>query len=291
MKFRKEMTFLVLLIMALSFAAAITGICSSGGPGRHEFTSIRGETVEIYGEGLYRNDSVSMASQAIAQDVVTILLGIPLLAVSLTLSRKGRLKGKLLLAGTLAYFLYTYASYSFTSMSNDLFLIDVGLMSLSFFAFVLAMRSLDLKLLQQSFSPKLPVRTVGGFLLFIATAIGLMWLGRIAPSVFGGSAPVGLEHYTTLVIQALDLGFVVPAAVLSGLWLLQRKPLGLLLSSIICIKAVTMLTALTAMIIGQLAAGITMAAAEILLFPAFNLISIAVLILVMKHIQEPKVTA
>ncbi|MGG6310492.1 hypothetical protein [Paenibacillus macerans] len=290
MKFRKEMTVLAVLIMVLSFAAAVAGIYSSGGPGRHEFTSVRGETVEIYGEGLYRNDSVSMASQAIAQDVVTVLLGIPLLVVSLALARKGRLKGKILLAGTLAYFLYTYASYSFTSMFNDLFLVDVSLMSLSFFAFLLAMMSLDLSALRQSFSPKLPVRTIAGFLIFISAVIGLMWVGRIAPSLSGGAAPIGLEHYTTLVVQALDLGFVVPAAMLSGLLLLQRKPFGLLLSSILCVKAVTMLTALTAMIIGQLAAGVHMAAVEIILFPAFNLAGIAIAILLFKHIKEPETT-
>lgn len=287
MKFRKEMTVLTVLIMVLSLTAAITGIYSSGGPGKHEITSIRGETVEIYGKGLYRNDSVSMASQAIAQDVVTVLVGVPLLAASLASARKGRLKGKILLAGTLAYFLYTYASYSFTSMFNDLFLVDVGLMSLSFFAFLLAMMSLDPRILQQSFNAKLPVRTVAGFLIFIAAAIGLMWVGRIKPSFVGSTAPIGLEHYTTLVIQALDLGFVVPAAILSGLLLLQRKPFGLLFSSILCVKAVTMLTALTAMIIGQMVAGVSMEAAEIILFPAFNLAGIGILILIFKHIQEP----
>jgi hypothetical protein len=287
MKFRKEVTVLAVLIMVLSLTAAITGIYSSGGPGKHEITSIRGETVEIYGKGLYRNDSVSMASQAIAQDVVTVLVGIPLLAASLASARKGRLKGKILLAGTLAYFLYTYASYSFTSMFNDLFLVDVGLMSLSFFAFLLAMMSLDPRILQQSFNAKLPVRTIAGFLIFIAAVIGLMWVGRIEPSFVGSAVPIGLEHYSTLVIQALDLGFVVPAAILSGLLLLQRRPLGLLLSSILCVKAVTMLTALTAMIIGQMVAGVSMEAAEIILFPAFNLAGIGILVLIFKHIQEP----
>lgn len=286
MKNRKPITILAALIALLSLAAAAVGIFSGGGPGRHVFTSVHGEAVMLYGRGLYRNDSVSMASQAIAQDVVTILVGIPMLMVSLCLFRKGRLKGKILLGGTLAYFLYTYTSYSFTSMYNALFLVDVALMSLSFFAFVWIMMSFDMDTLAESFGEKMPVKSIAGFLLFLGTAIGLMWIGKIASPFVTGAAPAGLEHYTTLVIQAMDLGFIVPVSILSGILLLKRNAFGLLLSAIICVKGLTMLTALTAMIIGQLLAGIQVAPAEIILFPAFNLIVIGVLIRLMKNIKE-----
>lgn len=288
MKFQKEITALSILIILLSVAASATGVFSSMDSSRHEFTSIHGRTVEIYGVGLYRNDSVSMASQAIAQDVVTLLVGVPLLATSLILLKKRLLKGQILLAGTLAYFLYTYASYSFTSMYNNLFLIDVGLMSLSFFSFLLTMMAFDMKVLQNSFSRQLPVKTIAGYLLFIGTAIGLMWLGKVLPSLTDGAPPAGLDHYTTLVIQALDLGFVVPVSILSAILLLKRKPFGLLISSVICVKGLTMLTALTAMIIGQIIAGVQMTAIEIILFPAFNLIGIVIVMALLKHIKEPE---
>lgn len=287
MKNRKTITILASLIAIFSLIAAAVGIFSSGGPGRHGFTSVHGETVMLYGRGLYQNDSVSMASQAMAQDVVTILLGIPMLIVSLSLFRKGTLKGKILLGGILAYFLYTYISYSFTSMYNCLFLMDVALMSLSFFAFVLVMMSFDMNALAESFGKKMPVKSIAGFLLFLGTAIGLMWLGKIAAPFMTGAAPAGLEHYTTMVIQAMDLGFIVPVSILSGILLLKRKVFGLLLSSIICVKGLTMLTALTAMIIGQLLSGVQVSMVEIILFPAFNLIVIAVLAALLKNIKEP----
>lgn len=286
MKNRKAITILTVLIVLFSLIAAAAGIFSSGGPGRQLFTSVRGESVILYGRGLYRNDSVSMASQAIAQDVVTLLVGIPMLIVSLCFFRKGLLKGKILLGGTLAYFLYTYTSYSFTSMYNCLFLMYVALMSLSFFAFVLIMISFDMDALAESFGEKMPVKSIAGFLLFIGTAIGLMWIGNIASPFMTGTAPSGLEHYTTLVIQAMDLGFVVPVSILSGILLLKRKAFGLLLASIMCVKGLTMLTALTAMIIGQLLSGIQVAPAEMILFPTFNLIVIVVLVALLKNIKE-----
>lgn len=83
MKNRKTITMLTVLIVLFSLIAAITSIFSGGGPGRHLLTSVRDETIMLYGRGLYQDDSVSMASQAIAQNAVTILVGIPMLIVSL----------------------------------------------------------------------------------------------------------------------------------------------------------------------------------------------------------------
>ena len=289
MKFRKSVSLLVLLIAVLSLAASVFGVFTNQGEGTHEFTSIHGEIVKIYGKGLYQFDSVSTASQGIAQDVVTIILGIPLLVISLFLARKGSIKGRLLLTGTLGYFLYTYVSYAFLWMYNPFFLIYVILMSASFFAFVLCMMSFDIQKLSSCFGEKLPVRFLGGFSIFVAVTIALMWLGRIVPPLISHTIPAGLEHYTTLVIQAMDLGFIVPVAMISGILLMKKRPFGYLLASVIYLKEVTMLTALTAMIIGQIVSGVKVGIAEIVMFPAFNLIVIYCMILIMKNVKEPAV--
>lgn len=286
MKYKESISILVLIIAVLSLSASVYGIFSSGGSGPDEFTSIQGETVPLYGKGLYRNDSVSVASQGIAQDIVTILLAVPLLLISLYLARRGLLKGRLLLTGTLGYFLYTYTSYSFVWMYNSFFLIYVLLMSASFFAFVMCMMTFTPEELGSCFSPRLPVRFVGGFLIFFAIMIALMWVGRIVPPLLNGTVPLGLEHYSTLVIQALDLGFVAPAAILSGILVIKRRPFGYLLASVITVKGITMGTALTAMIIGQVIAGVRISAAEMLMFPIFNIVVIFCLYLIMKNMKE-----
>ena len=287
MKKSKAVTLLVLCIVVISLFAATYGIFSKGGPGKHEIKSMYGEIVTVYGEGLYKNDSVTMASQGIAQDVVTLIMGIPLLLISLSISNKGLLKGKLLLTGTIGYFLYTYTSYSFLSMYNPMFLIYVILMSASFFAFILLMLSFDMTSLSSHFNNKLPVKAIGGFLLFLSIAVALMWLKRILPSVFGSSVDtVGIEHYTTLPIQALDLGFVLPATVLSAVLLMKRKPFGYLLSSVFIIKFITMLTAITAMVIGQAMVGVKMSLIEVVIFPVLNILIIYPLYIILKNIKE-----
>ena len=152
------------------------------------------------------------------------------------------------------------------------------------------MMSFDIDKLSTYFNEKLPVKFVGGLLIFIGTVFGLMWLGMVVPSIISGTAPTVLEHYTTLVIQAMDLGFVVPTAFLAGILLIKRKPFGYLLSSVVTVKAITMLTALTAMIINQMLAGVEVNFAILILMPVLNIIIIYSLYLIMKNIKEPKNT-
>jgi hypothetical protein len=288
LKYKKSITILSFIIIILSLSAAVYGIFSSGGEGGYELESIHGNIVQIYGKGLYKNDSVSVVAQGIAQDIVTIFLGIPLLAISLKMFRRGKLKGKLLLAGTLGYFLYTYISYTFLWMYNPLFLVYVAVMSSSLFAFILTMMSFDMEKLSSYFNPKMPTGLLSSFLFGLGAIIGLMWLGMIFQPLMKGEVPAGLEHYTTLVIQAMDLGFVVPTAILSGVLLRKRKPFGYLLSSVVFIKGLTMGTALTAMIIGQLIAGVEIGIAMIVIFPAINLLMVYCMFVIMKNIREPK---
>jgi hypothetical protein len=288
MKYQKSVSILIIFIAMLSLLAGIIGILSMGGSGTRTFLSLNGDTIHLYGKGIYKNDSVAAAAQAIAQDWVTVILGIPLLILSCIFSRKKSLRARILLAGTLAYFLYTYMSYAFLCMYNPLFLVYVALMSMSFFALVLILLSFDLQVIKKAYSNNLPVKTIGILIIFFACAIALMWLGRIVPPLINGEIPPGLEHYTTLVIQVLDFGFVIPISILSAILFMYRKPVGLLLSSVMCMKGATMLTSLTVMIINQALAGVKMSIAEIVVFPVANLLVLFGVFVFMKKIKEPE---
>lgn len=286
MKYNRLISLLVLCIVILSIFASVIGIFSNAGSGAHEIESFRGETVNIHGRGLYSDDSISIVAQGTAQDIVTLALGIPLLIVSLSMSLKGSLKGRLLLIGTLGYFLYTYISYVFLWMYNPMFIVYVILMSASFFAFTLSMMSVNTNNLSLSFNKKLPVKFLGGFQIFFAAAICLLWMSKIIPTITNGTVPLELEHYTTLVIQGLDLGFIVPIALLSGVLLIKRKQFGYLLSSVIIMKFFTMGAAITAMIIGQYLVGVEMSIIEIIMFPIFSLFIFYCMILLLKNIDD-----
>lgn len=286
MKTSRTLLVLVALIGGLALVAAGAGVLWQGSGSPYPFTTLRGETVMMHGRGLYRYETVSGAAQVIAGDVVTLCLGIPLLAVSAWLYRRGSLRGALLLAGTLGYFLYTYASMAFLAAFNPLFLVYVALFSLSLFAFILSLMSIDVAALPGRFSARLPRRGIAGVLFAIGGFLLLAWLGRVMPAILTGTPPFGLESYTTLVIQALDLGLIVPLTILAGVLLVRRRPFGYLLAAVALLKGLTMATAVSAMAFGQVLAGVAVSPAELVIFPGLALANAAMAWALLRNVAE-----
>ena len=289
MKHEKSLSIFVYSIIILSLAAALAGIFTKGGPGNYLFDSIHGEEVLIYGKGIYRNMSQSAAPDGIAQDIVTIILAIPLLLISFSKARKGSLKWKLVLAGTLLYFLFTYLLYMVLIMYNELFLIYVLLASLSFYAFILTMISFDLEDLAARFDENISVKFVGGFLIFIAITVGFNWLGRIVPPLLDGSIiPEVIEHYTSLPVQGLDLAFMLPTAFLSGVLLIKRNNYGYLLAPVILNFLIIMMTAIGAKVIGQALQGVEGVLPVVIVFLAFAAIAAGSSFYLLRNMKEGK---
>jgi hypothetical protein len=281
------LTLLVVLILLLALAAAGIGVFYQGsGDGPFDFTTVRAETVTVYGHGIYRYDGADLVAQAVAQDVVTLVAGIPLLVAGLVLYRRNSLRGKLLLAGTLAYFLYTYTSLSIGASFNALFLVYVAIFSLSLYAFIMAMLAVELPTLPAAFGDRLPRKTIAVFLFLSAAFLIVAWLGRIVPALLNGTTPAGLSTSTTMFIQVLDLGVVVPMMILAAVLLLQRKPFGYLLTSVAILKFVTMGLAIDAMVLGQYLAGIPMSWAEAAIFLLISAIAIGMAVIVLRAVRE-----
>ena len=285
MKNQSTLKWLIGFIGLLALVAAGAGLFWPGGGQPYEFPTLRGETVAIAGQGLYRYDSVNYAAQAKGQDVVTLGLTLPLLAVSAWLAFRGSLRGQLLLTGTIGYFLYTYAMMVFAMAFNELFLVYVALFALSLYAFILSMLSFDLDRLPQHFSARLPRRAIAIELFAVGGFLLLAWLGRIIPSLLGGQPPEGLENATTLPVQGMDLGIIVPLTFLSAILLLRRSPWGYLLSSVALLKFVTYATAVSAMALGTILAGVEISPVEAVVFPALTLANLVMAALLLRNID------
>jgi len=286
MKTTKTVTQLALLIALLALVATGVGIFWQGQGEPFSFTTLHGENVTVYGRGLYRYDTVLCASQAIAQDVVTLAIGIPLLVVGIILNRKGSTRGQLLLTGGLGYFLYTYTAMVFMVAYNPLFLVYIALFSLCLFAFILALSGLDTASITRQVSGNLPRCGISIFLALLAAFLGLAWLGRIVPPLLAGTPPYGLEAYTTLPIQVLDLGIIVPVSLITAVLLWRKRPLGYTLASVLLVKALLMGAALVAMIIGEVLAGVNITMVETLMFSGIALAALVFTALMFRGIRS-----
>jgi hypothetical protein len=273
---------LILPILILALIAAAAGLWSGDGT-PYPLTTFRGEEVTINARGLYYWDTVSSAAQMQANDLVTLVVGLPLLAVSFFLARRGSLRGRLLLTGTLGFFLYTYMSMCFGAAYNRLFLVYVALFGLSLYAFILSMMSFDLQALPQHFSEQLPRRSIAGVLIFVATFLLLAWLGRIAATLAPAAIPA-LENTTSLFIQAMDLALIVPLCVLAAVLLVRRSPWGYLLAPVAVLKFVTMGLAVSLMGLNQARVGAPVSMVELAVFPIITLLNLGLAVLLLKSV-------
>jgi len=282
----KALSILVLLIALLSGLAATLGIWSDAGPGSYDYTSIRGNLIEIYGKGIYRHMSADVAIQGIAQDYITLFIAIPLLIYSRLAYSSSSLQAAFTLTGTLGYFLVTYLFYMTMGMYNALFLVYTALLGLCFFAFIIMIQKLHAQDLKSIFSSRLPVRLVGWFLIFNATAIAILWLGIVVPPLLHGTIyPPELKHYTTLIVQGFDLGLLLPLCFVSGILLLLRKASGYLYATVYLIFLSILMSALTAKIIAMALHDVNVVPV-VFIIPTINLATIACAILMLRSINK-----
>lgn len=288
MKHKKTLLILVILITILSGIAVLTGVVSNEGEESHKYESIRGETVEIYGRGIYRHMSKEVAIQGIAQDYVTLLLGIPGLIIALIFALRGSLKARFVLSGITGYFLVTYLFYTAMAMYNHLFLVYAALIGLSFFAFFLSLYSFDITGIKDYFKKDAAVLFGGAFLVFNAVMIALLWLSVIiSPLLEGTVYPSSLEHYTTLIVQGFDLGLLLPAAVVIGILALRKRPLGYLFTPVYLVFLSLLMAALTAKLIAMGINGYAVVPA-IFIIPVFMIIAFILSIIIIGNAKDRK---
>lgn len=257
MKTSKVVVWLSWLVAVLVLVTAAIGLFYQDGGNAFSFTTLRGQIVQIYGQGLYRYDTPITAVGFRAADAVTLVLAIPLLVISTQLYRRGSLKGGLLLTGVLAYFLYNYGSMATSAAYNNLFLAYAAIFSASLFGFVLTLTSFDVQALPFHFSTDLPRRGISIFLVVSGGILALVWLVlSVVPALLQNRAPLEVASYTTFITGVLDIGIVAPALIVSGVLLLRHAPMGYLLATIMLVFTVTLGTNLLAAGIAQLLVGV-----------------------------------
>ena len=249
------------IIAGLALVAPLAGLLAPDGSGPATVRSVRGEVVELYGQGLYRRDSRFKGASNVGTDVITLFVAIPLLVWSAIAYRRGSPRGGPLLLGVLAWFLYVYATYALSVAFNELFLVYVALASASFFAFVLLWRAIDPARLADGPSETV-VRRTAAVMLASAVLTFLVWSLPLLAATLSGDAPKWLDSSSTMVTDALDLAIITPSALLAGMLLRRREPLGYLIAIVLLVLLLILAPAIIAQTVSQLAADIAFTGGE-----------------------------
>jgi hypothetical protein len=215
-----------ILIIFLLGITTITGVFSFGDSHKYEFTNLYGDVIEIYGGGLYKNDSFFKAPISIGTDFTIILTVIPMI-LCLSVREIKTTGQKIKLFSILGIVLYYASSISFGVTYNELHLIYIVLLGISFFAFFILLLQLYKDIPNncnyQFIKGEKTFIIVCGLTLFIA------WLPDILSSLLSNSSLNLIEVYTTEITYVLDMGIISPLIFIIYYLLRKQQSIGIVL--------------------------------------------------------------
>ena len=185
-------------------------------------------------EGLYR-DVPDMVAQAQGQDLISLVVVLPLLITTAILARRGSLQSGLLWMGGLVYLVYTYASFAFAIRYNPLFLVYIALLGTSLFALIAYLATLDMNGIKERFTEKTPVKAASFFLAGLVLLFYCLWLSELVPALAAGTIPqsIGEAGTPTNVIYVLDMAWILPSFGIAAASLWRKQPLGYTMAGIL----------------------------------------------------------
>ncbi len=188
-------------------------------------------TAGITFKSVYAAETRSWAVQGTSQDIGN-LIAVVVLFVSAYFVHKGSIKAFFIWSGVLLYLLYAYLIYAFDVHYNRLFLVYVAIVGLSFYALILSLFHLQFDRVQAAFSAATPAKLISGFLLVLGIVFALLWLSEEVPALVTGQIPVSITdtNLPTNPVHVLDLGFYLPAMLITAVLLWRRSLWGYLLA-------------------------------------------------------------
>ncbi|WP_242851382.1 hypothetical protein [Clostridium sp. DMHC 10] len=205
----KSLYIITLLIIILSTVTSAVGLLYKTSGKAFNFVNQYGNTVKMYGNGLYARDSLFKAATARGTDFTILCVAIPMLIIALILdAKKKTLKNRLFLTGIISVFMYYSASIAFGITYNILDLVYIALFSSSLFGLIVSITSIHMKdiLIVKS----LPYKGIYIFLALSGAALIAAWLPDIITSLIAKSSLSLIEVYTTEITYVLDIGILAP---------------------------------------------------------------------------------
>lgn len=240
---------LCIAIALVAGVASAAGVFLRGDGATKPAVSIRGEHYEYVTGGIYANNPERVVAEGVGWDAVTLFVVVPALLLAVPAVSRGSLRARLFALGLLGYLTYQYLMYAMFWALGPLFPVFVVLFPASAAAIVWIVTTLDVATLGDRFDARFPRRGMAIFSAVMALMLVLMWSKRIATGLSGDMAGAMMLGQPTLSVQALDLGIVVPLALLTAVTTWRGHRWGYLLTPVFAVKGVTMAGAIVAMLI------------------------------------------
>ncbi|HUV73881.1 MAG TPA: hypothetical protein VMW79_06205 [Anaerolineae bacterium] len=173
----------------------------------------------LYQSTIYPTDELRQSF--VANDVVNLLIGLPILLGSIWLARRGKLVGLLFWPGALFYVFYTYLVYVLGMPLNVAFVLHLTLLTLSAYAMIGLVACIDGKAVQDRLTGAVSERVGGGVL----AGLGILFLVQVAGVLVNALLSQTPVPAAELALHVSDF-LISPAWVIGGVLLWRRKALG-----------------------------------------------------------------
>jgi hypothetical protein len=274
------------VLAVLVAAVSAIGVLARGDGTTEAVVSVRGEAYDLVTTGVYANNAERLVAEGIGWDLVTLLLVVPAMLVTAWLVARGSFRARLCAVGLLGYVLYQYLMYATTWAIGPLLPAFVTLFAAAIVGIAWLASSIGLERLAGQVTDRFPHRGIVTFSTLIGLLLVGMWVPRLA-AVMGGDLDGVLLGQTTLVVQVLDLGIVVPLAIATAVLVHRRRPIGYLLAAAVVVKGLAMATAIVAMVLVGWRIEGTLDVGGLVIFAAAAVACLWLTIAVLRSVTEP----
>lgn len=236
----------------------------------------------------YARETANWTAQAVGQDMVNFFLIVPFLLVTSILAYRGHKVATLLWGGAIFYLVYTYVIYCFAVHFNELFVLYCITLGLSFYSFLYFLFLQIREPVITAYNEKVPSKTVGVYLIVIAGLFYLLWLAEIVPAIVAHTTPATIRESGLPInpVHALDLSICLPGLAITGMLLIRKKLLGLLLAPAMLVFCILMDITIGGLVIIMKIKGIESDVSLTMIMGALAMFSVVLLVHYVKAFRE-----
>lgn len=173
----------------------------------------------LFSSIIYPTDE--LLSTFMSNDVVNLLIGLPIILISIFLTARNKLIGLLFWPGALFFVLYNYLIYILAMPFNIAFLLHLILVTLSIYTLISLVASIDGEKIQPRLTGAVHERISGGILVVLGVLFLIQVVGVFITSLIN-QVPITPTELATHVSDFI----ISPALIIGGILLWQRKEFG-----------------------------------------------------------------
>jgi hypothetical protein len=174
--------------------------------------------------GMYRDPEL-VVDQSHGYDLANLIV-VLVLEFSILVAAHGSLRARLVAIGALGCLAYSFVTYAFLIALNPATLLYIAVLAFAGWSFVFGFTRINDAKVEAVLRGRLARRTTACFLVILAVLFGITWLSQIAAADVSGNLPAELAAigWPMNPVYVLDLGFVLPLALVTAVGLARRRP-------------------------------------------------------------------